>query len=128
MGLNPTNKGGSTVVGNKPWTLQDSHGTYSVGLTTIDAMAAHEQGLTQLLVAKIDIEGSEGHAIEGAMKLFANTPPCMLMIELNSDWLQRAGTPLNSVVLRLHDVGYDTSSINMSEEIATYFLKQQDMP
>jgi len=129
MSLNPVNKGGSTVKGNKPFTemgsdqLQDlfhpgkkehkyaqkvTVEEYEVPLTTGDQILQYNPAMKALMAAKVDIEGHEGHFIRGSQLLFSDFPPCILTIELIPDWLERAGTPLEQLLFLLDDWGYET--------------------
>jgi len=128
MALNPTNKGGSAVVGNKAWT-NSSQSISVVPLTTLDAMMLAAPVMKSLRVAKFDIEGNEGRALQGAHELFSKHPPCTLVIELSGDWMERAGTPGPQVVSMIAEYGYDTSAIPYGAAgIGTYTLNQHDMP
>jgi len=120
-----TNKGASTVQGNKDGTEYSY--SQSVNLTTLDAMMSTSPDMRRLLVAKLDIEGSEGIALQGGEELFSKHPPCTLLIELISEWLYRAGTPGPKVVESLKRFGYDVSSIPRKIK-GTYVLRQKDMP
>mmetsp|Transcript_50325 Transcript_50325/g.145966 ORF Transcript_50325/g.145966 Transcript_50325/m.145966 type:complete len:336 (-) Transcript_50325:59-1066(-) len=130
MALNPTNKGGSTVQGNKPWSNHSTdNSVVSAKVTTLDSMARESPGLQRLRLAKLDIEGSEGLALKGGQELFSQYPPCTLVVELNSEWLARAGTPGAEVVNMLSASGYDVSSIPAGAYgFGTYVLDQQNMP
>jgi len=127
MSLNPTNKGGSAVTGNKEWTSDDHIQKFSVPLTTVDAMQKVTPELGYVLVAKMDIEGNEGQALLGAKEFLASSPPCYLFIELQPEWLKRAGTTIESVLKQLEDANYDTSTVNPTA-VNTYKLPQRDMP
>lgn len=127
MALNPTNKGGSTAVGNKQWSAKQGL-QVEVGLTTLDDIFEREPGLAKLRAMKMDIEGSEGLALGGARKLLAQAPPCTLMIELSPEWLQRADTPMAAVVQTLAEAGYDMSGVSpTAASIATYTVHQKDL-
>jgi FkbM family methyltransferase len=126
MSLNPVNKGGSAIKGNKPFTemsgeqLQDlfhpgkvHQGNqvvevkeYDVPLTTGDLMLKYNPTMKAISVAKVDIEGHEGHFIKGAQQLFSQYPPCILTIELIPEWLERAGTPVEEILDMLVSWGY----------------------
>jgi len=127
MSLNPVNKGGSTVKGNKPFTemnddqLQDlfhpnkkiQHFAekvkveeYEVPLTTGDHMLQYNPEMKAIHIAKVDIEGHEGHFLKGSQNLFSKYPPCVLTIELIPEWLERAGTPVEGILDMLRGWGY----------------------
>jgi len=127
MSLNPVNKGGSAVKGNKPFTnmtsdqLQDlfhpgktAHKyaqkvvvkEFSVQLTTADDMLKHNPAMKAIVIAKVDIEGYEGRFLRGSHFLFSKYPPCYMTIELIPEWLQRAGTPAQEVLDQLASWDY----------------------
>ena len=124
MSLDPTNKGGSAVTGNKE--SNDDMQKFSVPLTTLDAMQQHTPKLGYILVAKMDIEGNEGQALLGAKELLASSPPCYLVIELQPEWLNRAGTSIQSVLKQLEASNYDTSTVEPTT-VNTYKLPQRNM-
>jgi FkbM family methyltransferase len=131
MAENTFNKGGSTVMGNKPWSDSAANTQVSeVGLTTIDSILSQNPSLQNVLAMKIDIEGHEGKALQGATNLLAKYPPCYIMIEMNPEWLQRAGTPCDSVKGQLQSAGYGVQDINCSPHdwsMDTYFLEHSDV-
>ncbi|CAK0790451.1 unnamed protein product [Prorocentrum cordatum] len=126
MSLNPVNKGGSSVKGNKPFTemsddqLQDLFHPgkkgrfaqkvvveeYEVPLTTGDLMLKYNPALKAILIAKVDIEGHEGHFLKGSQNLFSKYPPCIMTIDLILEWLERAGTPVEEILDLLTGWGY----------------------
>jgi len=154
MSLNPVNKGGSTVKGNKPFTemsddqLQDlfhpnkkehkyakkvSVKEYEVPLTTGDQILQYNAAMKAIMIAKVDIEGHEGHFIRGSQLLFSEYPPCILTIELVPEWLDRAGTPPEQLLFLLDDWGYEgVPTVDQLKKSAaqalTRTLKQKDMP
>jgi len=127
MSLNPVNKGGSAVKGNKPFTnmtddqLQDLFHPgkkaqkyaqkvvvkeFSVPLTTGDHMLYHNPAMKAIVIAKVDIEGYEGRFIRGSNTLFTKYPPCFMTIELIPEWLERAGTPAQEILDQLTSWDY----------------------
>jgi len=128
MSLNPVNKGGSTVKGNKPFTdeMNDDQlqnlfhpgkkaqpwepklavTEYDVPLTTGDLMLKQNPAMKAISFAKVDIEGHEGHFLKGAQHFFSQYPPCLLTIELIPEWLERAGTPIEEILDLLVGWGY----------------------
>jgi FkbM family methyltransferase len=149
MSLNPVNKGGSTVKGNKPFTEMDGQELqdlfhpktreklfaktvdvkeYEVPLTTGDQMLQYNPAMKAIMVAKVDIEGHEGHFIRGSQLLFSDYPPCILTIELIPEWLDRAGTPPEQLLFLLDDWGYEiVPTIAQLKKSATRTLTQKDM-
>mmetsp|Transcript_28935 Transcript_28935/g.77227 ORF Transcript_28935/g.77227 Transcript_28935/m.77227 type:complete len:121 (+) Transcript_28935:1-363(+) len=79
---------------------------YEVPLTTGDLMLQHNPAMKAIHIAKVDIEGHEGHFIKGSQLLFSEFPPCILTIELIEDWLERAGTPAGEILDLLAGWGY----------------------
>lgn len=126
MILQPSNKGSSSVVGNKGGRSDRLGRQQTVGLTTIDAILSIEPALQKVLVMKMDVEGNEGRALKGARELLAKYPPCYLLMELDLKWLNNAGTPWASVKQQLDDAGYDTSPPAPSHR-DNYFVAQRDL-
>merc|ERR1719145_291733 len=106
MSLNPVNKGGSAVKGNKPFTEKRGSEDWHVPLTTGDRMLAANPALKAITMAKVDIEGHEGHFLKGSQRLFSQYPPCIMTIELFPEWLERAGTPVEEILDLLAGWGY----------------------
>jgi len=124
MSLNPVNKGGSTVKGNKPFTemsddqLQDLFHPgkayapkvvvleFDVPLTTGDKILENNPAMKAISFAKVDIEGHEGHFLRGAQRFFSEYAPCVMTIELIPEWLERAGTPVEEILDSLKGWGY----------------------
>jgi FkbM family methyltransferase len=79
---------------------------YEVPLTTGDRMLASNSALKAIMIAKVGIEGQEGHFLKGSQRLFSQYPPCIMTIELNPEWLERAGTPVEEILVRLDSWGY----------------------
>jgi FkbM family methyltransferase len=131
MAENSVNKGGSTVMGNKAWSDSAANTQVSkVGLTTLDSILSQNPSLQNVLAMKIDIEGHEGRALQGATKLLAKYPPCYIMIEMNPEWLKRAGTPCDGVKGQLQSAGYGVQDINCAPHawgMDTYFLEHSDV-
>jgi len=128
MALNPTNKGGSTVKGNKPWS-NSSTNVFKAKVTTLDSMLHQSPEMQRLRLAKMDIEGSEGLALKGGQELFSKYPPCTLVVELVGEWLARAGTSAYEVHAMLNGFGYDTSAVPAGAHgHGTYTLDQKNMP
>jgi len=123
MQLDPTNKGQSMAVGNdqddEPAQQRRQEGLIptemDLEVTSIDTVAQTNPDLKNVLVAKIDIEGSEGKFLQGAEQLLADSPPCYLMMELNPTFLKNAGTPISIVHDLLSKAGYKQEK-QMSEK------------
>jgi FkbM family methyltransferase len=119
MSLNPVDKGGSAVKGNKPFTelvgFQAMHDffksnvavkDFDVSLTTGDNMLLNNPEMKAIMMARIDIGGHEGHFLKGSQILFSQFPPCSVTIELTPEWLERAGTPVQDVLDQFTNWGY----------------------
>lgn len=149
MKLNPVNKGGSSVDGNKKAdegvggitkdvidayfpgflnttnTLHYSQGEkFKVGLTTLDAMLETLPALKSVVSMKSDIEGNEGQMLKGAHEFFNKYPPCYLLFELKAGWLRSAGTPYSEVIQMLTNFGYKRTNSLGGEN---YLFEQRDM-
>merc|ERR1719361_24881 len=85
MTLDPENKGGSSVLGNKAGDkslLKAGVQEVKVPLTTLDTMLQVDPRFKAVLSAKVDIEGNEGRMLQGSQNFFRDHSPCYLMIEL----------------------------------------------
>jgi hypothetical protein len=78
--------------------------SYSVALTTIDDLL-DECHVSSLDLMKVDIEGSEVAALEGAKKVLASLRPAIL-IEINDLALKRCGSSKEELFELLCDFGY----------------------
>jgi FkbM family methyltransferase len=155
--FNPVNKGGTTVKGVKPFTemndaqLQDLfHPTkkkkqqnrtdkdkvsvreFRVPLTTGDRMLKHNPAMKAIMIAKVDIEGYEGHFLKGSQRLFSKYPPCALTIEMFPEWLESAGTPPIDILVLLDNFGYkdvptDDGLAKLKTQGRTLTIQQADM-
>mmetsp|Transcript_19566 Transcript_19566/g.51916 ORF Transcript_19566/g.51916 Transcript_19566/m.51916 type:complete len:147 (+) Transcript_19566:1-441(+) len=79
---------------------------YEVPLTTGDLMLQYNPAFKAILIAKVDIEGHEGHFLKGSQRLFSKYPPCVLTIEMFPEWLEAAGTPPIDILVLLDTWGY----------------------
>jgi len=153
MSLNPVNKGGSAVKGNKPFTEMDDDQLQdlfhpnkktrqdakkvkvqevSVELTTGDNILSGNAAMKAIMIAKVDIEGHEGHFLKGSQLLFSEYPPCIMTIELVPEWLERAGTPTQEILDSLTSWGYNNvptiEQLSMGPiDSKTRTLEQKDM-
>jgi len=82
--------------------------------------------MRNLLLMKMDIEGNEGRALEGARTLLSTFPPCFVQIELVPRFLAHAGTPIDRVIENLEEAGYNTS---LADPVAggAFLLWQRDL-
>lgn len=87
-----------------PDTRDGSAETETVEVTTLDALAAR-LGLTRLDFIKADIEGWEQAMIDGGRATLARLKPALLL-ELNDEYLRRAGGSVAAVWRMLTDLGY----------------------
>lgn len=99
LGLPPGGNQGMFAVG------ADNGGeTATVPLRPIDDIL-QEKGVTSLALIKMDIEGSEMAALQGAIKTLRQFKPAIL-IELNEPALQRFGTSAVAARLFIQELGY----------------------
>jgi len=115
----PTNKGGTHV---------EHKGTpkkFTVDYTTVDAILDVEPAMQKLVAAKIDIEGNEGSMVNGAQNLFSKYPPCMIVIELRNDLLNKAGTSKNIITSQFFSFGYELIGDAGGKD--NYIFHQKDM-
>lgn len=128
MHLDPTNKGGSSIVGNKHSREElESLGQtiVRVPVTTLDAIADVDPRMQRVLVMKFDVEGFEGQVLHGARGFFGRFPPCYLQIELISEWLFKAHTPREAVLRALEQYGYSTA--RQISSVDDFWMQQRDL-
>lgn len=80
-------------------------GKIRIPCQTLDAFAA-DKGLGKIDVVKLDIEGSEYAAIQGAPGIFAGENPPIIFIEFNEYMLRRAGRSCAELYGLLSELGY----------------------
>lgn len=100
MYVDPTNKGGSSLL-----TRADDSTQVNASLTTLDSILNRSDA--RIFGMKIDVEGYEGRALQGARQLLLANPPCVLNLELSKKLLTRAGTDLHDLMEMLRNAGYD---------------------
>jgi FkbM family methyltransferase len=81
-----------------------------VSLRTIDELL-EEQGIHGVDLIKMDIEGSEFNALQGAKMTLQKYQPAIL-IELNDTALRQCGSSSRDVVQLLHEMNYQGWKIN----------------
>mmetsp|Transcript_86254 Transcript_86254/g.252286 ORF Transcript_86254/g.252286 Transcript_86254/m.252286 type:complete len:363 (+) Transcript_86254:102-1190(+) len=115
ISLHPTNKGASSI-------LHRGRASSSVraSMTTVDAILSRYS--PRVLGIKLDVEGYEGHVLKGARRLLEN-PPCLLSIEVNSLWLESAGTPESEVLGLLRSAGYNVPRVAGGPQFTDTFLQ-----
>lgn len=128
MNLDPINKGGSQINGNKHGD-QDFHPgeKVKIGLTTVDMMLEAHPALKSVVSMKADIEGNEGRMLKGANEFFTKYPPCLLTVELNPVWLRIADSSYKEVIETLESYGYGKPPDVFPERFSTYTFVQTDM-
>jgi FkbM family methyltransferase len=87
---------------------KDHHSvTMSAHLTTGDAaMRSNLQAFTDVMIAKVTLQGKEGNFFEGAQDFLHYHAPCIMAITLNPDLLSEHGTKVKEVLNLLKKVGY----------------------
>eukprot|EP00747_Dinoflagellata_sp_TGD_P183946 gnl/TRDRNA2_/TRDRNA2_39185_c0_seq1.p1 gnl/TRDRNA2_/TRDRNA2_39185_c0~~gnl/TRDRNA2_/TRDRNA2_39185_c0_seq1.p1 ORF type:complete len:317 (+),score=41.56 gnl/TRDRNA2_/TRDRNA2_39185_c0_seq1:94-1044(+) len=121
MKRDATNKGACTV--ERAENADPQHDLVAINVTTLDSILSKEQGMRNLLAMKMDIEGSEGRALEGARELLAAYPPCFMVIEVNP-----ARVDVEHIGSLLRRAGYDLSQTcwRCQAYNVPHFLKQAD--
>jgi len=104
MALDPSNKGGTAVVGQKG---SKNKNLFTIGLSTLDEMLQVVPEMANVLYAKADIEGYEGRALAGGQQLFGHSPPCALYIEIRQSNLAKHGDSVQNVQAKLSEFGYN---------------------
>merc|ERR1719362_1842768 len=126
MAYHWSNKGGSQVVGNSPWSQGTHVQTFTVGLTTMDSILDATPAMTNVFYAKFDIEGNEGRMLEGAVRFFTQHPPCIIWMEMYDSVLRRTGHSKAEIEAKLSSFGYDIQG-KVSHGAADWMFKQRDM-
>jgi len=83
----------------------DHESTIEVQVSTFDTFFK-AIGWPSVDVVKLDVEGSEAHALRGMFELSKRNPRLQLIMELNADALSRAGTNSAFVAGLLRDLGF----------------------
>lgn len=125
MAYHWSNKGGSQVVGNSPWSQGTHVQTFTVGLTTMDSILDATPAMTNVFYAKFDIEGNEGRMLEGATRFFTQHPPCIIWMEMYDSMLQHSGYSMARIETKLSSLGYDI--YGKEGYGADWMYKQRDM-
>ena len=85
----------------------------SVSVTTLDAWAAEQAGLARIHLIKLDVEGRELEALEGAVSILRRDQP-IIVCELH--WSQQVDYRPRQVVEWLEGVGYEVSLIRRPDQ------------
>lgn len=125
MAYHWSNKGGSTVVGNTPWSESGHVQTFTVGLTTMDSILDATPAMSNVFYAKFDIEGNEGRMLEGAVRFFTQHAPCIIWMEMYDEMLQRTGYSMATIETKLSSLGYNI--LGKAGHGADWMYKQRDM-
>jgi FkbM family methyltransferase len=91
--------------GSSSLVRQPSPSVTTVPVTTLDAWAG-SAGWPRVDLVKMDIEGSEQAALHGMHQLVARNPQMALIVELNPQSLELAGSTPGSLVRQLRDLGF----------------------
>lgn len=85
--------------------------TFAAPVTTLDDIYREmPEVMGRVLVMKMDIEGAEGWALQGARRFLSEAPPCFCKVEFFEPLLEQAGTPPADVVAYMASLGYVVSS------------------
>lgn len=97
---------------------------YTVDSVAIDDLVEAESGFD---LVKMDIQGSEGHALQGMQKTFRQNPPGTLILEFWPSGLAQAGTPPEDVYAVLKGMGYRIQHISNEDEKLYTIHSYQDI-
>jgi FkbM family methyltransferase len=81
-----------------------------VDLTTGDALR-EQLGIERFDIIKIDVEGHELAVLGGLRRTFAEAPPRVVLLEVVAGNQQRAGLSTDSLIERMHELGYRGTAI-----------------
>lgn len=96
LDVSDTNKGGSKIRSL----------LHAVATSTIDDLISHAYPQLPVSFMKMDIEGYEPYALQGAQRLFAERPPSVLAIEITPREWRAHGFEVASVLSSLTSRGY----------------------
>jgi FkbM family methyltransferase len=82
--------------------------------TTLDAVTAHSQ-IDRIDLIKIDIEGYEVKALQGAKRLLRERRIRNFLCEVNSTWLNAAGSSSSDLMKLLRDHGFEHERIGRTD-------------
>jgi len=107
----PQNRGHCSLLEEtKGESLEMSESWMKVPTLTIDDLyKAYPKEMCEMGVMKVDVEGYEGHVILGAGHFLDVCPVQKIYLELNSDWLADAGTPVDDVLALLAERKYTST-------------------
>jgi FkbM family methyltransferase len=109
--IDPLNDGGHSLCGISPESrnlIGTSEVTISkIQMVTIDSLIGVEN-ISNLKVIKIDTEGWEFHAIQGAISVIKKFSPPIILAEINRSGLRRAGASERYMRLLMAELGYST--------------------
>lgn len=93
--------------GEGSWESPDRVQTFTIELTTLDEYA-RLKGLGQVDFFKLDIEGAEPLALQGAEKVITGSQP-LIHLEVNAAWLKDFDWSLSALADLMRGYGYDTA-------------------
>lgn len=80
-------------------------GSETVQCVTIDAYAA-EEGVARVSLLKVDVEGLEGHVLQGARELLSRETEIAVLAELSGENFRALGFDPGEVVERMRSLGF----------------------
>ena len=109
--IDPLNDGGHSLIGISPESKQHI-GTCEVEkskthMDTLDSLLAIEK-ITNIKIIKIDTEGWEFHAIQGALSVIKRFSPPIILAEINRNGLRKAGASERYLRRLMAELGYST--------------------
>ena len=108
---NPNNKGDNRIYASDLTPVPDAA---NIRVARIDAILA-ELGISEIDFLKIDIQGAEFAAIQGATKTIKHSPTMTLLTEFWPEGLRRAGADPMEYLLVLQDLGFKIRDLNSSD-------------
>jgi FkbM family methyltransferase len=115
---NPDNKGDNRLYKD---TLLSDHQETSV--TTIDALCK-ENNIDKIDFIKIDIQGSEQQAINGALSILKNSENCIILSELWPYGLSQCGSSLSSYISTLVKLDFQLFKLENRGRLVTFDFKK----
>jgi FkbM family methyltransferase len=106
-------------VSNSIVSLWHATGVATVPATTLDEYVGRA-GLAAVDVLKIDVEGAEIMALEGAGRLLAGEEAPIILVEANEGTLARSGRTMRDLIALLEGHGYACGTIDFHGGDARY--------
>ena len=109
--IDPLNDGGHSLNGISPESIDligtGTFATSRVQMNTLDSLLASEK-ITAIKIIKMDTEGWEFNAIQGATSVIKRFSPPIILAEVNRSGLRRAGASEKYLRQIMAELGYST--------------------